>query len=546
MTSESQRLGASMSAVRAVMLNPSELSGPKAPDMPLDRACHLRGGEFVLWSAREDARLLLTPLFDLVLPDPVLAAIRRAVDNPTVVTLRRVEAALRRDVPDMSRTRCLEVADLLCFHQWHMGSKDAAARCAADALESATGWADTGHFPQAYLAFRAACLYASDAQEDALEGSYVGGPVYARLAAYDFRAESWLRAWTVIAGAERMLDDEDAILRGSAGQQADPADLASLDQILAEAQSAQRHRAEADKRAAEAKGPRTLVVFPKLSHLPKPSASQQDRGDSPRALVEAYAEKPMPLVAPPDPQAFSAALLARFPWAPEVIEAYAGDLVGALFAGFRPRILVSGPGFGKTAFARAALETAGLDVTLYSAGGQMDGGAFAGTSRQWGSWRVSTSAQAILRAQKASVGIIVDEVEKAGTSRRWGRLDETILPCLEKHTARSVHDPALEAPVDLSAVSYILTANGTGGIVGPLLDRAPALHWPAPREQDLPVVAAAILEDLRRERGLDATWCPDLDPEELDLIPWAGGSMRPLRRMVETVLASRDRFSARH
>ncbi|TXM72181.1 hypothetical protein FV226_13205 [Methylobacterium sp. WL12] len=545
MTDDSKRLGASMAAVRAVMLNPAELSGPKAPEAPLDRAQHLRGGEFVLWSAREDARLLLTPLFDLVLPDPVLAAVRRAIDDTTAATLRRAEAALRRPVPDMSRTACLEVADLLPFHQWHMGSKEAAARCAADALESACGWVDMGLISEGFLAFRAACLYACDAQEDAYVDHYVGGPVYARLAAYDFRAESWLRAWTVIAGAERMLDDEDAILRGGAGQQADTSDLASLDDILAEAQAAQRARAEADKRAAASKAPRTLVVFPKLGHLPKPSASQQDRGDSPRALVEAYAEKPLPLVAAPDPHAFSAALLARFPWAPEVIEAYAGDLVGAPFAGFRPRILVSGPGFGKTAFARELLEAAGLDVTLYSAAGQMDGGAFAGTSRQWGSWRMSTSAQAILRAQKASVGIVVDEVEKAGTSRRWGRLDETILPFLE-HTARSIHDPALEAPVDLSAVSYVLTANSLGGIVGPLRDRVPALHWPAPREQDLPIVAAAILGDLRRERGLDATWCPDLSPEDLDMIPWKGGSMRPLRRMVETVLASRDRFTARH
>jgi ATP-dependent Lon protease len=54
------------------------------------------------------------------------------------------------------------------------------------------------------------------------------------------------------------------------------------------------------------------------------------------------------------------------------------------------------------------------------------------------------------------------------------------------------------------------------------------------------VVAAGILAEIRRDRGLDAAWCPDLDPEELGMIPWVGGSMRPLRRMVEAVVASRE------
>ncbi len=60
-------------------------------------------------------------------------------------------------------------------------------------------------------------------------------------------------------------------------------------------------------------------------------------------------------------------------------------------------------------------------------------------------------------------------------------------------------------------------------------------------------MAASILDGIRQERGLDEAWCPALDGDELDAISvWRGGSLRPLRRMIETVLASRETFAPRH
>lgn len=532
--------------IRSLIYDPSPLAGPAVPTCPLDRGHRLRGAEFMGLDARKEVPYLLTPLLDLALTDPAFRAIRRAIDDPTLRRLRAVEAALRADQPADVGHRAREVADLLPFHQAALGCEDASARCAADALDAAMMRIQAGDLGHAFLSFRAACMWASDAQSDATDVPYVGGPLRARLHAFDQQAQAWLGAFQVFAAAERMVADEDAILRGGAGVPATE-DPVPLDDILAMAKAAEILKRGADKRAAAVQTARTLVVFPSLKHLPAPSQSTQDRGDSPRAIAEPWAEKGMPLTPAPDPKTYADRLRARFPWAEEAIEPFAQDLVGAPYAATRPRILVSPPGFGKTAFARAALEEAGLDVTLYSSAGQMDGGSWAGTSRQWGSWRPSVPAQGCLRFGKASHGIVVDEFEKAGSSRRWGRLDETILPFLERgSTARTIHDPALECALDLSAVSYIITVNSLDGIVAPMLDRAPALHWPAPRAQDMPIVAAAILAEIRRDRGLDGVWCPDLDPEELDaLTAWRGGSLRPLRRMVEAVVASRDILARR-
>lgn len=289
----------------------------------------------------------------------------------------------------------------------------------------------------------------------------------------------------------------------------------------------------------------SLVVFPSLRHLPSPSLMARDRGDSPRALCEPVAEVALPLVAAPDPATVVATMDAAFPWAAEVTEQYASDLVGAPYAMLRPRTLVGGMGGGKTSYARALLRAVGLPEVLYGAAGVMDGGTWAGTNRQWGSWRLSVPAQGILRHRLASLGVVVDEIDKGGPSRRWGRLNETLLPYLERaSTARAILDPALEVAVDLSGVSYVLTANSRDGVSGPLLDRAPPVQWPMPRREDLPVAAAGILDEIRRERGLDEAWCPALDGNELDaLTAWRGGSLRPLRRMVETVVASREHFA---
>jgi ATP-dependent Lon protease len=51
-----------------------------------------------------------------------------------------------------------------------------------------------------------------------------------------------------------------------------------------------------------------------------------------------------------------------------------------------------------------------------------------------------------------------------------------------------------------------------------------------------------VIADLARERGLDQSWVPPLDGEEHGLAAryWRGGSVRRLRRIVETLLRERD------
>jgi ATP-dependent Lon protease len=524
------------SAVRAIMLDPTKLTGPRQPRSPLGLPQRMAGGEMEGWSVVEDLRSVVTPLIRLPLSPRCRRALERAYDTVSVRDISRLERVLdtellRTDLPHMAAPVIQAAAGVLVFHLAELGCRLAAARLAAQLISEAHGAVCTGRLDKAFLLFRHALFRSEEAELGRGRSELATGPLYSVLETYDVAAELWMQATTTFVTAKGMVETEDDILRGGVGMSVPPlplVDLGELDDILG---------AAAEAKVAKAL---TLDVFPTMEHLPQPSKSVQDRGDSPRAIAEPWAGKGMPLTSAPDVIAFVEGLRARFPWAGTVIDAYAADLVGAPYAAVRPRILLGPPGCGKTAFARAVLEAAGLDVTVYGASGAIDGGAWAGTSRQWGSWRPSVPAQGNLRFGKASHGIVLDEVEKAGNDRRWGRLDEVLLPFLERSTARAIHDPAFECAVNLSAVSYVLTANSIAGLARPLLDRCQVLPWPAPRAEDLPIVAAGILAEIRRERGMDAAWCPDLDGEELSLIPWTGGSMRPLRRMVEAVVASRE------
>ena len=146
----------------------------------------------------------------------------------------------------------------------------------------------------------------------------------------------------------------------------------------------------------------------------------------------------------------------------------------------------------------------------------------------------------------ASPGIILDELEKAGSSRHNGQLHDVLLGMLEPASSTEWHDSYLQAPVDLSHVVWIATANSLDGIPVPLRDRCRILQVPAPGPEHLQVLAPALLRQACQARGLDARWASPLDGVELQAVAeaWPGGSLRRLARLLDGVLAARDHAPA--
>lgn len=309
--------------------------------------------------------------------------------------------------------------------------------------------------------------------------------------------------------------------------------LARLAHKLDESERQRRAAVTADD-AREPSG-RSLVVVPDLGEATG-STARKDM----LAQFKPISGMPLPIVDVVDMTDVRSQLIGRYShFATEI------DMILRQQRPYR-LLLVGSPGCGKTSLVRDIANALGFASVVYPAGSSSDS-SFAGTSAQWSTARASIPLQLILRARQANPLVAIDELEKAGSSRHNGTFVDSVLTFLEPSSARRVLDPALEVECDLSAVSYIATANGLDGVPRPLLDRLRVIRMPDPKPEHASALIARILDDIAADRGLDRRWLQPLAGDELEIVQkaWPGGSLRRLRRVLELILDGRDRQMGR-
>lgn len=240
-------------------------------------------------------------------------------------------------------------------------------------------------------------------------------------------------------------------------------------------------------------------------------------------------------------------LIDEFPYAYNVIDRLLTDLVGKEHVRVRPTILVGAPGCGKTRFAQRFFEELALPFGLIPCGGLSDS-SIAGTPRRWSSGEPSLPASFIMRHRCAGPGIILDEIEKVGSSRHNGNVHDALLGLIGDETAGRWFDPYIQSNCDFSNVSWLMTANEAAGMSAPLRDRCRLIEFPNPGLRHLPAIANRVLKVVYSDLGYDERWATPLDGLELQVLgrAWSGGSIRELTRMVEGLVEARGKLERCH
>ena len=162
-----------------------------------------------------------------------------------------------------------------------------------------------------------------------------------------------------------------------------------------------------------------------------------------------------------------------------------------------PLILVGPPGVGKTAWANRLAGRLGTASSVIDASRGLSSFSLAGTERGWGSAQPGRPLAAMLDARLANPVIVVDEVCKAGSIRSAGGVSVSFLPALlgllEPESARAWDCPYFRVRIDMSHLSWVMTANTLETLPEPVLSRCQVLR--------ISDVTPAQLQGFARRRG---------------------------------------------
>jgi hypothetical protein len=192
-----------------------------------------------------------------------------------------------------------------------------------------------------------------------------------------------------------------------------------------------------------------------------------------------------------------AALSSEFPWMREANEMAARAVAFAQRTEskalrMKPVLLQGLPGLGKTRWMRRFSDITGVPTHRASLSGVDTTKSIIGSERGWANARPSLPAYAFLATEAANPVIYVDEVDKA---TKWDSIADAFLPMIEGETASSYPDIYLLGNLDLTAASFIFSANDLSKVSAEFLSRVKVISIRAPNENEVTSVIRTMVEE---------------------------------------------------
>jgi len=192
-----------------------------------------------------------------------------------------------------------------------------------------------------------------------------------------------------------------------------------------------------------------------------------------------------------------------FPNFSEVVDYYRqqfslAQLSDYSFFSANPLLLVGPPGVGKTAFCHALAKIVGVHFELISLSGMTAGFVLGGMSSGWSDGKPGKIVETLARANPhiANPLVVLDECDKSGGDKRYDPLGP-MYQLLEKETAATFVDEALETPCNCAHIVWISTANSIDKIAEPILSRFTVINVERPSSEQMENVLRSIYTKIR-------------------------------------------------
>ena len=176
----------------------------------------------------------------------------------------------------------------------------------------------------------------------------------------------------------------------------------------------------------------------------------------------------------------AAALHEEMPWMAPATKAAWGALSRSAREGtpvrFGPMILAGPPGVGKTAWARRLAARLDLPACMIDASKGLASFSLVGTEKGWATQQPGRPLETMIEARMANPVVIVDEVCKASSPTTTRGVSAAFLPAmlglLEPESSRAWDCPYFRVRVDMSHLSWVMTANTLDTLPEPLVAAA--------------------------------------------------------------------------